>query len=141
MNPTVAQIIPKLLGLALLAIGAFLLLVGPRVTRLSDNQTNETPGLAGALVALVAPTKTRQLYLQWLGVILPVLGILAIILGVMQLFQRPGNSIGSQAIVTQRLTPSSTRTPPALSVALSQLLASSAPLIALAQAWPVSLIR
>ena len=39
------------------------------------------------------------------------------------------------------LTPSSTRTPPALSSALSQHFAFSASLIASVQAWPVSLVR
>jgi hypothetical protein len=43
--------------------------------------------------------------------------------------------------VTSRLTPSSTRTPPALPFALSQLLAISAPLVATVQAPPVNSIR
>jgi hypothetical protein len=43
--------------------------------------------------------------------------------------------------VTVGLTLSSTRTPPALPSALSQLLAFSAPLCASAQAGPVSFIR
>ena len=44
-------------------------------------------------------------------------------------------------IPSEGLTLRSTRTPPALPFALSQLLASSAPFIVSAQAGPVSFIR
>jgi hypothetical protein len=45
------------------------------------------------------------------------------------------------SLVNQRLTFRSTRTPPALSSALSLHSASSAAFIALVQAWPVGFIR
>jgi hypothetical protein len=77
-----------------------------------------------------------------LGIIGIVWTCIAFIWGVIIVFKSAHNMGGHKRKASlSGLTLSSTRTPPTLSSALSQLLASSASFSALAQAGPVSLVR
>ena len=87
MNQSFTQPLPRLFGVALMLVGVLLIWVGPKLTRSAERQSDQFPTAVRVWATLVASLKERQLYLQWLGVFLPILGILAIILGVIQLFQ------------------------------------------------------
>jgi Na+/proline symporter len=93
--------------------------------------------MAAEKVEKVGKKKARVFYFSW-GILML---ILAIGLGLVWNTGRAHRNVANQSSHAVGLTLRSTRTPPALSSALSQLLAISAPFSASAQAGPVSFIR
>ena len=85
MNHLLDPLLSRLPGLGALVAGGLAIWVGPKITRVAENPIDGLPAPVRIWLRFSAPDKQRELGLQWVGVILPILGIIALILGVVLL--------------------------------------------------------
>jgi hypothetical protein len=89
MNPLLDQLLSKLPGLGALAAGGLAIWAGPKITRVAEKPIDGLPASAKIWLRFSVSDKQRELSLQWVGVILPIFGIIALILGVVLLVHPP----------------------------------------------------
>jgi len=85
MHHFLYPLLPRFAGIGALLVGGLAIWAGPRITRVAEKPIDGLPTPVRVWLRFLESDKQREIGLQWVGVLLPVFGILALILGVVLL--------------------------------------------------------